>query len=115
MKHAFRLIAALVFSTSLSFQASAAEVVAKPGANSGAKADAAAPMSSGQVKKIDRDTGKITIKHGPLINVDMPAMTMSFLVKHPSMLDQVKVGDKIDFVAEKSQAGLTVTKLTRTN
>ncbi|MBU7443005.1 copper-binding protein, partial [Paraburkholderia fungorum] len=55
--------------------------------------------------------GKLTIKHGPLENLGMDAMTMVFKVKDPSMISQVKVGDKIDFVAEEVDGALTVTKL----
>src|ERR1700693_3383108 len=68
-------------------------------------------MSSGEVKKVDKDTGKITIKHGPLANLGMPAMTMVFHVKDAAMLDQVKQGDQINFVAEKVNGALTVTKI----
>ncbi|WP_247869589.1 copper-binding protein [Herbaspirillum sp. ST 5-3] len=74
-------------------------------------AEGATSMSSGEVKKIDKDAGKITIKHGPLANLGMPAMTMVFKVKDPAMLDQVKAGDEIGFVAEKVNGALTVTKL----
>jgi len=76
-----------------------------------ASAEASATMSEGEVRKIDKDAGKITIKHGPLVNLGMPAMTMVFRVKDPVMLDQVKAGDKIAFVAEKAGSALTVTKL----
>jgi Cu(I)/Ag(I) efflux system protein CusF len=76
-----------------------------------ASANAAAAMSSGEVIKVDKDTAKITIKHGPLANLNMPGMTMIFKVKDSSMLDQVKAGDKISFVAEKVDGALTVTKL----
>src|SRR5262249_45636 len=62
---------------------------------------ASAPMSEGEVRKIDRSTGKVTIKHGPLQNLDMPPMTMVFRVKDPAMLDQLKEGDKIKFTADK--------------
>jgi len=68
-------------------------------------------MSHGEVKKVDNAAGKLTIKHGPLKNLDMEAMTMVFKVKDPAMLSQVKVGDKIDFVAEEIDGALTVTKL----
>ncbi len=68
-------------------------------------------MSHGEVKKIDMATSKITIKHGPLENLGMDGMTMAFKVKDPAMLSQVKVGDKIDFVAEEVNGALTVTKL----
>jgi Cu/Ag efflux protein CusF len=41
----------------------------------------------------------------------MPAMTMVFRVKDPAMLDQVKVGDKISFVADKLNGQITVTQV----
>ena len=71
----------------------------------------ATSMSHGEVKKVDASTGKLTIKHGPLENLGMDAMTMVFRVKDPAMISQVKVGDKIDFVAEDLNGALTVTKL----
>lgn len=74
-------------------------------------ANATAELSSGEVKKIDKEAGKITLKHGPLTNLDMPSMTMVFRVKDAAMLDQVKVGDKVSFTAEKINGALTVTKL----
>ena len=79
------------------------------GAQQGANAKSS--MSHGEVKKVDNAAGKLTIKHGPLENLDMEAMTMVFKVKDPAMLSQVKVGDKIDFVAEEVDGALTVTKL----
>ena len=60
-----------------------------------------APMSDGEVRKIDLDTKKVTIKHGELKNLDMPPMTMVFQIKEPALLEKVKVGDKIKFRAEK--------------
>lgn len=72
--------------------------------------DAGAP-SEGEVRKVDKDANKITIKHGPLQNLDMPAMTMVFQVKDPVMLEQVAAGDKVNFVAEKVGGALTVTKI----
>ena len=71
----------------------------------------AARMSAGEVTKVDKGSARLTIKHGPLANLDMPGMTMVFKVKDPAMLDQVKAGDKISFTAEKVNGALTVTKL----
>ena len=71
---------------------------------------AAGPLSDGEVKKIDKSAAKVTIKHGPLQNLDMPAMTMVFKVKDPAMLDALKVGDKIHFAAEKVHGSLTLTQ-----
>jgi Cu(I)/Ag(I) efflux system periplasmic protein CusF len=66
----------------------------------------------GEVKKVDEDAGKITLKHGPAksLGMDEP-MTMVYRVKDPAMLKQVKVGDKVSFEAENADAGYTVTKL----
>lgn len=71
-------------------------------------ADAA--FAEGEVKKVDKAAGKVTIKHGPLASLDMPAMTMVFRVKDPAMLDQVKTGDNIRFKADKVQGAYTVTE-----
>jgi Cu(I)/Ag(I) efflux system periplasmic protein CusF len=68
-------------------------------------------LSTGEIKKVDKDTGKLTIQHGPLNNLDMPGMTMAFKVQDPAMLDQVKTGDKIQFRVERVNGTLTVTKL----
>jgi Cu(I)/Ag(I) efflux system periplasmic protein CusF len=72
---------------------------------------AVAPMSEGEVRKVDKDGGKLTIKHGPLANLDMPGMTMVFRVKDPAMLNQVKEGDKIKFVADRVNGAITVIQL----
>lgn len=69
----------------------------------------AAQMASGEVRKVDKDAKKLTIKHGPIQNLDMPAMTMVFQVKDAAMLDQVTTGDKIRFSAEKIGGSYTVT------
>ncbi len=68
-------------------------------------------LSEGEVRKVDKDTGKITLKHGPLANLDMPAMTMVFLAGDKGMLDQVKVGDKVRFQADKVGGQFTVTRI----
>ena len=73
-----------------------------------ATADAA--FVDGEVKKVDKAAGKVTIKHGPLTSLDMPAMTMVFRVKDAAMLDQVKAGDSIRFKADKVEGAYTVTE-----
>jgi Cu/Ag efflux protein CusF len=60
------------------------------------------------VKKVDKGAGKVTIRHEPLVNLGMPKMTMVFRVKDPSILDRLKEGDKIRFVAEKVDGVFTV-------
>jgi Cu(I)/Ag(I) efflux system periplasmic protein CusF len=76
-----------------------------------AAAQAVTSMSEGEVRRVDRSAKKITVRHGPLVNLDMPAMTMVFQVKDEAMLDQVKVGDKVKFLAEKSDGAFTITKI----
>ncbi len=71
----------------------------------------ASQMVDGEVKKVNKEAGKITIRHGELKNLGMPAMTMVFRAKDPAMLDQVKAGDKVKFVAEKVAGAITVVKL----
>ncbi|MGY3347374.1 Cu/Ag efflux protein CusF [Bradyrhizobium sp. USDA 4472] len=80
------------------------------GLTMGALAQAAS--ISGEVKKIDENAGKITLKHGAAksLGMDEP-MTMVYRVKDPALLKQVKVGDKVSFEAEEEASGYTVTKL----
>lgn len=70
-----------------------------------------AMMSDAEVRKIDKDTGKITLKHGPIKNLDMPPMTMVFHVGDRAMLDKLKVGEKVRFAAEDKSGALTVTAI----
>jgi Cu/Ag efflux protein CusF len=67
--------------------------------------------TDGEVRKIDKAQGKITLRHGEIKNLDMPPMTMVFRVKDPKMLDTVAVGDKVKFSAEKSDGQYTVTAI----
>jgi len=72
-------------------------------------ATAAAPQSDGEVRKIDKEQGKLTLRHGPLPNLDMPAMTMVFKAADPKLLEGLKEGDKVKFNAEKVNGAYTVT------
>lgn len=68
-------------------------------------------MSNGKVKKLDAAAGNITIAHGPLENLGMPAMTMAFAVKDKAMLKGVKAGDRVNFVAADVGGTLSITSL----
>jgi len=70
-----------------------------------------ASLTEGQVRKVDREQGKLTIKHGPLENLGMPPMTMVFRVQDPAMLDKVAPGDNVRFLAERVNGAITVTRL----
>lgn len=65
-------------------------------------------MSQGEIRKVDKDAGKLTIKHGEIKNLDMPPMTMVFRVKDPALLEHLKQGDKIRFSADKVNGSYTV-------
>ena len=69
-----------------------------------------APLVDGVVKKIDKAAGKVTVSHGPLTNLDMPAMTMVFRVKDAAWLDQMQAGGKIRFVADNVNNTLTIVR-----
>lgn len=81
------------------------------GHNVPAPAVAKDALSTGEVKKVDKEAGLLTVQHGPLANLNMPGMTMAFKVQDPSMLDQVKTGDKIRLRVEYINDAFTVTKL----
>jgi len=74
-------------------------------------ASAAAPRTDGEVRKIDKELGKLTLRHGPMPNLDMPAMTMVFRTADPKLLDGLKEGDKVKFDAEKVNGAFTVTAI----
>ncbi|MBA3591220.1 copper-binding protein [Methylibium sp.] len=76
-----------------------------------APAATAADMTDGEIRKVDKGNSKLTIKHGELKNLDMPAMTMVFQVKDPALLDKVKAGDKVRFKAEKAGTAFVVTEV----
>ncbi len=99
--------AALLGATTLIAQGSLAQTAM----NHGAMPMAAAAMSDGEVRKIDKETGKITIKHGPIKHLDMPPMSMVFTAKDPALLDRVKVGDKIRFHAADEAGKMIVTDI----
>jgi Cu(I)/Ag(I) efflux system protein CusF len=69
-------------------------------------------LADGEIRKVDKKAKTLTIKHGPIQAIDMPAMTMVFQVKDPAMLDRVKAGDKVRFQAAMAAGGkVTVTSI----
>ena len=82
-----------------------------PSKPSAAAAKANAPFAEGEVRKIDVEQGKITLKHGPIDNLGMSAMTMVFRVSEASMLAKLKVGDKVKFKADRVNGAIIVTEI----
>jgi Cu/Ag efflux protein CusF len=71
----------------------------------------AAEFTKGTVKKIDAKAKKVTIIHEELKSLEMPAMTMVFRIKDDAMLEKLKQGANIEFVAERVEGKLTVTEI----
>lgn len=82
-----------------------------PGMNQTQQSSAATVLTDGEVKKVDTDQGKITIRHGPIENLGMPGMTMVFRVADPAMFSRFQAGDAIKFAADRVNGTLTVTRL----
>ena len=68
----------------------------------------ALPTAEGEVRKVDKATGKISLRHGDIKNLDMPPMSMVFQVKDPALLNNVKAGDKVRFTADQINGDYTV-------
>ncbi len=71
----------------------------------------ASAMTDGEIRKVDMEAKKVTIKHGEIKNLDMPPMSMVFQVKDAAMLAQVKTGDKVKFKAEKEGTAFVITEI----
>lgn len=68
-------------------------------------------MTDGEVRKVDKDAGKVTIKHGEIKNLEMPGMTMVFTAKEKSLLDKVQPGDKVKFAVINDGGKMVVTDI----
>lgn len=68
-------------------------------------------MTDGEVRRVDKEAGKVTLKHADIKSLDMPAMTMVFVVKDKVVLEKLKVGDKIKFRAINDAGKYTVTEV----
>jgi Cu(I)/Ag(I) efflux system protein CusF len=75
------------------------------------KMSESADMTEGEIRKVSKDTGKLTIKHGEIKNLDMPPMTMVFTAKDPAMLENLAVGDKVRFLVIEEGGKMVVAKL----
>ena len=69
------------------------------------------PMTDGEIRKIDKSQGKVTLRHGPIANLDMPGMTMVFKVADAKLLEALKEGDKVRFNADRVDGAFTVTAI----
>ena len=76
-----------------------------------AQTPAGSEMTDGEVRKIDMEGGKLTLKHADIKNLDMPGMTLVFVFKDKAMLDKLKTGDKVKFKAINDAGKFTVTEI----
>ena len=92
MKHIHHILAALLATLATSL----------------ALAQAILPPTEGEVRKVDKEAGKVTLKHGEIKNLEMPGMTMVFQVKDPALLEKIKAGDQVSFTVDKVNGAYTV-------
>lgn len=96
MKNVFLITLLMIASTGTAFAHH--EAGGKPSGQ--AQAPAASQKSgkgTGLIQQIDREKGIVTIKHGPLQGIKVPAMTMSYLVKDKAMLADLWSPQRVDF------------------
>ena len=103
----------LTFALGVAPGADALAQLGHAGHHDGAEAESSGVgnLTQGEVRKVDREARKVTIRHDPIRNLDMPAMTMVFRVADPAMLNRIKAGDRIRFVADKVGGAYTVMQI----
>lgn len=112
MKSPKMLLAALLAATTSAFAQTPEDHAAHhPAAGASTTAEESRAMAEGEVRKVDKEAGKVTLRHGPIKNLDMPGMTMVFRVADPKMLDELKNGDKVRFSADRVNGAITVRHL----
>jgi len=104
------LVASAIAAGSLLPVGSFAQATAEHDHNHASTASAAS-LTEGEVRKVDQESSKVTIKHGEIKHLDMPGMTMVFTVRDKDLLATVKPGDKIKFMAVSEGGKLIVTDI----
>lgn len=116
-KHALALGAAILVGTVQAQQAPAGTDHnahhAPAAAASTAAAPAPGPQSQAEVRRVDLAQGKVTLRHGPIVNLDMPPMTMVFTATDPKLLEGLKPGDKVRFTGDRRNGTYVVTAIER--
>ena len=70
---------------------------------------AASDMTDGEIRKVDVESGKLTLRHGKIKHLDMPGITMVFIAKDKALLETLKAGDKVQFKAINDGGKFTAT------
>ena len=84
---------------------------AQSAAEAAASAASAKDMTEGEVRRIDQAIRAVTLRHGDIPNVGMPAMTMAFRLDDAAALQALKVGDKVRFRVGKKDGALIITEI----
>lgn len=93
----------------------AAAMLAIASAANSQTASAPASLTEGEVRKVDKEAGKVTLRHAPIESMGMPAMTMVFRVADPKMLERLKEGERIRFSAARLNGAITLTTVEASN
>ena len=75
------------------------------------EAGEAAARTEGEIRKVDLDSGKVTIRHGEISNLQMGAMTMIFTARAPKLLANLAPGDKVSFHVIRDKGLLVITEI----
>lgn len=99
-------------SRSLSHAAVIAALLSPVAVYSVAQAQSPEAKASGEVRRIDAEAGKITLKHGNIDVLQLPAMTLVYRIE-PILLEGIQVGDKVKFTAQRLNNEYVVIKITK--
>ena len=111
MKTVNHALLATVVGVAAAFPLTVLAQAAATGSAATAMPAASAEMTEAEVRKVDKESKKITLKHGAIKNLDMPPMTMVFGVSDAKLLEKVQAGDKVRFAATGEGGKFTVTEL----
>ena len=76
---------------------------------------AAAPVqatASGTVVRVNATEGRITLRHGAISRLDLPAMTLVYHAD-PALLAGVAVGDQVRFTAQRADGQYQILELSK--
>lgn len=106
----FAMLVALTFAATHPLISSAQSI---PEDHAAHHAAASAAWVNAEVRRIDKASGKVTLRHDAIPNLEMPNMTMVFAAKTPQVLDTLQVGDKVRFIADKVNGQYIATTIER--
>ena len=76
-----------------------------------ATVQARADLTAGEVRKVNKENGTVTLRHERIVHLNMPPMTMVFRVADKGLLDSLRPGDKSSRRAEEKNGALTLTEI----